>query len=95
MIRRPYDDIKAAGPAANPIAFLPPTIDRSGRRGDVLCYETSTNEKKKFTNVLFCDSDNSDHIMQRAYWPITSKPPIETIMGHVSICLGEFILKYI
>jgi hypothetical protein len=96
--RRPYDDIKAAGPPAHPIDFSLPTIDR-GRRGDVICYNQLTGKHDEAKNVLFRDysqhspSDEGLDRVQRAYWPLPFKQPIDTIMGHVSICLGEYSIS--
>lgn len=92
--RRPYDDINEAGPAVNPIDFARPTIER-GRRGNVLYYDLSNGSHDVAKNVLFRDysqqssSDENLERVQRAYWPLPYKPPIDTIMGHVSICLGK------
>lgn len=90
--RRPYDVVKDAGPAANPIEFPPPTM-HVGRRTQVVCYNHVLRSDFRAENVLFRDYDGNWDRVQRAYWPLPNKQPISTIMGHVSICLGGCFSK--
>jgi serine/threonine protein kinase len=82
---RPFDEL---GPPANPIAFPKPRFDR-GIRDVVLCYIPSTDSEEKLFNVLHRDYSREGNMdeLRRAYWPISHKRPIRTIMGHVEICL--------
>jgi hypothetical protein len=91
--RRPLDDVIEAGAPASPIEFSRPRFER-GRRDDVLCYNESTRNHDVARNVLFRDfsrefgdADGALHRVKQAYWPVPSKRPITTIMGHVEICI--------
>lgn len=85
---RPFDVVRAAGPAAHPIAFPPPVIER-GVRDNVLCYNQRTQRFIKAENVLFRDysrdafgdAESALQRVERAYWPVPHKSPIKTIMG--------------
>ena len=89
---RPFDLVCQAGPAADPIAFPSPVFQR-GRRDDVLCYSQKTQSHVVAKDVLFQDfsgetgdPDRALQRVERAYWTMPDKDPINTIMGHVSIC---------
>lgn len=91
--RRPLDDIEANGPPANPIPFEKPRFER-GRRDDVLVYIEQTNKHNLARNVLFRDfsrefgdADGGLGRVKQAYWPLPYKENINTIMGHVEICV--------
>jgi hypothetical protein len=91
---RPLDAVVAAGPAAPPIEFEPPRFER-GRRDDVLVYVEHTRSHQVAKNVLFRDysrehGETPDKALSRvkqAYWPMPYKEKINTIMGHVEICV--------
>jgi serine/threonine protein kinase len=91
---RPWDAVAAAGPAANPIPFDKPRFER-GRRDDVLVYIQQTSQHNVARNVLFRDFSREDFgdadggltRVQQAYWPLPYKENINTIMGHVEICV--------
>jgi serine/threonine protein kinase len=80
---RPLDQL---GPPSEPIAFPRPQLLR-GRRGTVLCYNSTTKEHEVLNNVLFRDfGRNAGGTVRHAYWKIPYKEPIQTIMGHVEMC---------
>jgi hypothetical protein len=91
---RPFDVVAAAGPPASPIEFPKPTFER-GRRDDVLVYDEYTQSHQLAKNVLFRDysreyGESPERALSRvrqAYSPIPNKPKINTIMGHVEICM--------
>jgi Protein kinase domain len=91
---RPLDAVIAAGPAAPPIDFQPPRFER-GRRDDVLVYVEHTQSHQVAKNVLFRDysrehGETPEKALSRvtqAYWPMPYKEKINTIMGHVEICV--------
>ena len=91
---RPLDQVAAAGPAASPIEFPKPRFER-GRRDDVLVYIEHTKSHQVAKNVLFRDysreyGESPDKALSRvkqAYWPMPYKERINTIMGHVEICV--------
>jgi serine/threonine protein kinase len=84
MDRRPWDDL---GAPSDPIGFPRPQLLR-GRRGTVLCYNSSTEEHEVVENVLIRDvaGGGSSRSVRQAYWKIPYKEPIQTIMGHVEMC---------
>ena len=91
--RRPLDTVAEAGPPAPPIEFEGPRFER-GRRDDVLVYIEQTQSHQQATNVLFRDfsrefgdPDGSLNRVRQAYWPLPHKQKINTIMGHVEICI--------
>ena len=91
--RRPLDIILEAGPPASPLDFPRPHFER-GRRDDVLCYNERTRNHDVARNVLFRDfsreygdADGALHRVKQAYWPLPYKEKINTIMGHVEICI--------
>lgn len=90
-VLRPFDVVRTAGPAANPIQFPRPVYER-GRRDNVLCYEQRSQRHLVAKNVLFRDysrefgDDRALQRVERAYWTNPYKEPIQTIMGHVNIC---------
>lgn len=84
---RPFDVVRDAGPAQNPIPFPPPIIER-GVRDNVLCYNQRTQRFIKAENVLFRDysrdlgdADSALQRVERAFWPVPHKEKIKTIMG--------------
>ena len=84
---RPFDILRNAGPAQNPIPFPPPVIER-GVRDNVLCYNQRTQRFIKAENVLFRDftsqmgdADSALQRVERAFWPVPHKEKIKTIMG--------------
>jgi hypothetical protein len=82
---RPLDQL---GPPSEPISFPRPQLLR-GRRGTVLCYNSTTKEHEVLNNVLFRDfgrGAGSGGTVRHAYWKIPYKEPIQTIMGHVEMC---------
>jgi hypothetical protein len=91
---RPLDRVTEAGPPAPPIEFPQPRFERS-RRDDVLVYLEHTRSHQVAKNVLFRDysreyGETPDRALSRvkqAYWPMPYKERINTIMGHVEICL--------
>jgi len=90
---RPLDSIEAAGPPAPPIEFDPPNFER-GRRDDVLVYIEQSQSHQQAKNVLFRDfsrdtgdMDGGLNRVRQAYWPLPNKQRINTIMGHVEICI--------
>lgn len=91
---RPFDVVAAAGPPAAPIEFPKPRFER-GRRDDVLVYDEHTQSHRVAKNVLFRDfsgehGETPDMALSRvkqAYSPIPNKQLINTIMGHVEICM--------
>jgi serine/threonine protein kinase len=91
--RRPLDDVIEAGPPASPPEFPQPRFER-GRRDDVLCYNERTSAHDVARNVLFRDfsreygdAEGGLSRVQQAYWPLPYKENINTIMGHVEICV--------
>lgn len=84
---RPWDELGA--PAA-PLDFPRPRFDR-GQRGEVCCYIPSTGKHQVLQNVLFRDVSrefpDGDAEVQYAYYPLPDKAKINTIMGHVEICI--------
>lgn len=91
--RRPLDDVAAHGPAAKPIPFDKPRFER-GRRDDVLVYIEQTKKHSVARRVLFRDfsrefgdADGCLSRVKQAYWPLPYKEKINTIMGHVEICV--------
>jgi serine/threonine protein kinase len=91
--RRPLDQIAANGPPAKPIPFEKPRFER-GRRYDVLVYDEKANKHSLARNVLFRDfsrefgdADGDLGRVKQAYWPLPYKEKINTIMGHVEICV--------
>ncbi|KAG7372465.1 serine/threonine protein kinase [Nitzschia inconspicua] len=91
---RPLDAVIAAGPAAPPIEFPSPKFER-GRRDHVLVYVEHTRTHQVAKNVLFRDysreyGETPEKALSRvkqAYWPMPYKERINTIMGHVEICV--------
>lgn len=90
--RRPWDDLRSAGPAANPIPF-PSPVFQWGRRASVCYYNKVTKRIYPAKGVLFRDfsreygtEDGGLHRVERAYYPVPFKETISTIMGHVEIC---------
>lgn len=90
---RPLDDVRDAGPAADPLVFPRPIFER-GRRDDVLYYNEATQGFDVAKDALFRDysrerggGDEGLHNVERAYWRVPYKEPISTIMGHVEICM--------
>jgi hypothetical protein len=91
---RPLDKVMAAGPPAAPIEFPQPRFERGTRR-DVLVYVEQTRSHQVAKNVLFRDysreyGETPDKALSRvkqAYWPMPFKEKINTIMGHVEICV--------
>lgn len=91
---RPLDAVIAAGPAAPPVDFPKPKFER-GRRDDVLVYVEHNGSHQMAKNVLFRDysrehSETPEKALSRvkqAYWPMPYKEQINTIMGHVEICV--------
>jgi hypothetical protein len=91
---RPLDRVAAAGVPAAPIEFPKPRFER-GRRDDVLVYVEHTRSHQVAKNVLFRDysreygetPDKALSRVQQAYWPMPYKEKINTIMGHVEICV--------
>lgn len=84
---RPFDTL---GPPSTPIPF-PPHRFEWGRRDTVCCVDPATQEVDQKDNVLFRDysrefPDDGESRVRVAYWPVPSKRPIKTIMGHVEIC---------
>ena len=91
---RPFDVVASAGPPASPIDFPQPRFER-GRRDDVLVYDEYTGSHQVAKNVLFRDysreyGESPEKALSRvrqAYSPIPNKQKINTIMGHVEICM--------
>ena len=91
---RPFDVVASAGPPASPIDFPQPRFER-GRRDDVLVYDEHTGSHQVAKNVLFRDysrefGESPEKALSRvrqAYSPIPNKQKINTIMGHVEICM--------
>lgn len=90
---RPLDDVAAAGPPGKPIPFDKPRFER-GRRDDVLVYVEHTKQHNVARNVLFRDfsrefgdADGGLSRIKQAYWRLPYKEKINTIMGHVEICV--------
>lgn len=90
-VLRPFDQARKAGPAENPIQFPQPVYE-CGIRAKVLCYDQRSQRHFSAHDVLFRDysreygDDRALQRVQRAYWAVPHKEPIETIMGHVNIC---------
>lgn len=91
--RRPLDEIAENGPPAKPIPFDKARFER-GRRDDVLVYIEQTKKHNVAKNVLFRDfsrefgdADGALCRVKQAYWPLPMKEKINTIMGHVEICV--------
>ena len=91
--RRPFDEMAAHGPPAKPVPFDKPRFER-GRRDDVLVYIEQTKKHSVAKNVLFRDfsrefgdADGALCRVKQAYWPLPYKEKINTIMGHVEICV--------
>lgn len=91
---RPFDVVAAAGPPASPVEFPKPKFER-GRRDSVLVYDEYTGSHQVAKNVLFRDysreyGESPERALSRvrqAYSPIPNKQRINTIMGHVEICM--------
>jgi tRNA A-37 threonylcarbamoyl transferase component Bud32 len=90
---RPLDEIARHGPPVNPIPFGNPRFER-GRRDDVLVYIEKSGSHQVAHNVLFRDfsrefgdRDGGLSRVKQAYWPLPYKEKINTIMGHVEICV--------
>jgi serine/threonine protein kinase len=87
--RRPFDDLRDAGPPADPPSFPQHRMQR-GRRADVCVSNPETIDVGRAKNVLFCVGDGAGeeaiYNVSRAYWPVPAKKTMKTIMGHVEIC---------
>ena len=90
---RPFDDVARNGPPAPPIPFDNPRFER-GRRDDVLVYMEQSGTHQVAHNVLFRDfsreygdRDGGLSRVKQAYWPLPYKEKINTIMGHVEVCV--------
>ena len=83
---RPFDLL---GPPASPIPFSNRQVHFRGQRRVVACYNKST---KQYDNLDVLVRDEDDHQyphgdVQQAYWALPYKDKIDTIMGHVQICV--------
>jgi serine/threonine protein kinase len=90
MEERPFDTL---GPPSDPIPF-PQAKYYYGKRANVLVYNPKTGQHDIVRDVLFRDysrttfgeEDDGDSQVKEAYWKVSHKSPIKTIMGHVEIC---------
>lgn len=85
---RPSDAVWESGPPLSPRTFPPPRYQQARRIKRVLCYDPSTKDHFFADNILIKvdETDRTLKSVERAYWKMPGKGPIETRMGHLEIC---------
>jgi serine/threonine protein kinase len=95
-VRRPWDELVAAGPPMDSLKF-PAPVCTPGRRTSVLCYRPQTGSHELLTvlhgnfsrheSARPQNGGNEKGRLETAYWTVPEKAPITTIAGHIEIAL--------
>lgn len=93
MSSRSLDQIATHGAPLDPIPFGMPRLE-NGRRAAVQVHMENSRSYQVAENVLFRDDTTGNGEdegalgrVKQAYWPVADKERINTIMGHVEICV--------